>query len=251
MNRENILFALVGLLLGYVIAFHLVVYINQSQPQLRDARQASADEDSATGGGSTPADAAKERERAQASAAQSAKAAREDPKNFEAQFKAGEASLDAGDAEGAIDFLTRANTLRPADYDTLVRLGNANFEAKRYDVAERWYKAALEKKPEDIAVRSDLALIYFKHEPPQTEKAIAELKRALSFDPENSLVLYNLTIVYAQSGDLDAADSTLARLEKVNPNAEDIAPLREKLQKARREASSTQGGNARKKSPTD
>ncbi|HEX8688591.1 MAG TPA: hypothetical protein VF654_18905, partial [Pyrinomonadaceae bacterium] len=33
MNRENILFSVVGLLLGYVVAFHLVVYINQSHAQ--------------------------------------------------------------------------------------------------------------------------------------------------------------------------------------------------------------------------
>ena len=31
MSRENVLFSVVGLLLGYVIAFHLVVYVNQNQ----------------------------------------------------------------------------------------------------------------------------------------------------------------------------------------------------------------------------
>jgi tetratricopeptide (TPR) repeat protein len=243
MNRENILFALVGLLLGYIIAFHLVVYINQSQPQIRST-QTSAGE-AASGASSAPANDAQERQRLQSAAEQAAKLARDDPKNFDAQFKAGMASLEAGDAEGAIDFLTRANELRPTDYETLVRLGNANFEAERLDVAERWYKEALQKKPEDVSVRSDLGLIYFKSKPPKTDKAIAELRRALEYDSENVIVLYNLTLVLAQTNDFDGAEATLARLEKLNP--EDAAQLRKMLDDAR----SSSGSKEQKKSPTD
>ena len=50
MNRENVLFSAVGLLLGYVIAFHLVVYVNQSH----QAEAAAAAPDSAAQG--LPAD---------------------------------------------------------------------------------------------------------------------------------------------------------------------------------------------------
>jgi tetratricopeptide (TPR) repeat protein len=249
MNRENILFALVGLLLGYIIAFHLVIYVNQNQPQLQSV-QASANEDSSPDSSSTPTDDVKDRERAQSNAEQAAKEAREDPKNFDAQFKAGVSSLEAGDAEGAIDFLLRANQLRPTDYDTLVRLGNANFEANRLDVAERWYKEALQKKPEDVDVRSDLGLIYFKSKPPQKEKAIAELRRALEYDPENVIVLYNLTLVLAQTGDFDGAEATVARLEKLNPD--DAAQLRKMLADARRDAqSSADSSKVQKKPRTD
>jgi tetratricopeptide (TPR) repeat protein len=47
MNRENVLFSAVGLLLGYVIAFHLVVYVNQSQaaPAAASAGQSAAGPD--------------------------------------------------------------------------------------------------------------------------------------------------------------------------------------------------------------
>ena len=57
MNRENVLFAVVGLLLGYVVAFHLVVYVNQGQsapaaaPAGLAAEGLPADDPSAAGGG--------------------------------------------------------------------------------------------------------------------------------------------------------------------------------------------------------
>lgn len=250
MTRENILFALVGLLFGYVVAFHIVVYVNQTQPAVGVA-QASASADPSGDGRAIPSNDVKDRQRLMTAAELAAKTAREDPKNFDAQFKAGEASLDAEDGEGAIDFFTRANLLRPSDYDTLVRLGNANFEADRLDVAERWYKEALEKKPDDVSVRSDLGLTYFKRSPPQSEKAVAELKRALEYDPGNVTVLHNLTLMHLQSRDYDEAEATLAKLEKLDPEGGNTAGLREELEKSRRRGPATSNDKAQKKSPTD
>jgi tetratricopeptide (TPR) repeat protein len=250
MTRENILFALVGLLFGYVVAFHIVVHVNQTQPAL-GAAQASASADASDGERAIPTNDVKDRQRLLTAAELAAKTAREDPKNFDAQFKAGEASLDAGDGESAIDFFTRANLLRPSDYDTLVRLGNANFEADRLDVAERWYKEALEKKPDDVGVRSDLGLSYFKRKPPQADKAIAELRRALEYDPGNVLVLHNLTLMLLQSRDYDGAEAALAKLEKLDPEGSNTPQLRKELEKARRESPASSGDKVQKKSPAD
>ena len=104
MSRENILFSAVGLLLGYLIAFHLVFHINQSEPA-GQVRQASA---GAAGGGAIPTNDVKDRQRLLSAAESAAQVAREDPKSFDAQMRAGNAALEAGDSEGAIDFLTRA-----------------------------------------------------------------------------------------------------------------------------------------------
>ncbi|HYH86641.1 MAG TPA: tetratricopeptide repeat protein [Pyrinomonadaceae bacterium] len=251
MTRENILFTLVGLLLGYVVAFHLVVYVKQNQPLPRGADGVSADVEMTAEQGALPASDVQDGQRLSSAAELAAKAAREDPKNFDAQFKAGEASLEAGDGEGAIDFFTRANLLRPSDYDTLVRLGNANFEADRLEVAERWYKEALEKKPDDVGVRADLGLTYFKRKPPQADKAVAELRRALEYDPGNVLVLHNLTLMLLQSRDYDGAEATLAKLEKLDPQGSNTPRLREELEKSRRENPASTGDKAQKKSPTD
>ena len=253
MNRENILFAAVGLLLGYLIAFHLVVYVNQNQP----VRRVAADEEQAGGlppdHPALPADGTKDNQRSQSSVEHATRDARQDPKDFDAQVEAGSASLEAGHAEDAIDFFTKANQLRPGDYDTLVKLGNANFEARRYEVAERWYTEALSKKPEDVGVRSDLGLTYFLRDPPQEEKSVAEFRRALQYDPNHVPTLHNLTLVLAKTGDISGAEATLARLEKINPQNDDLSPLREEIEKARRGAASTggDGGKGQKKSQTD
>src|SRR5947209_10105667 len=255
MNRENILFAAVGLLLGYLIAFHLVVYVNQNQPV---RRVAAADEEQAGGlppdHPALPADGTKDNQRSQSSIEHATRGARQDPKDFDAQVEAGTASLEAGQAEDAIDFFTKANQLKPGDFDTLVKLGNANFEAERYEVAERWFNEALAKKSDAVDVRSDLGLTYFLRKPPQPERAVAEFRRALEYDPEHVPTLHNLTLVLAKTGDLDGAEATFARLEKLNPQNDNLAQLREELDKSRRGADSStngDGGKARKKSPTD
>jgi len=250
MTRENILFAVVGLLFGYIVAFHIVVQVNQTQLATNGA-QAAVSADTSVDESAIPTNDANDRQRLTSASELAAKSAREDPKDFDAQFKAGELSLEAGDGEGAIDFFTRANLLRPSDYDTLVRLGNANFEADRLDVAERWYKAALEKKPDDVGVRSDLGLTYFKRKPPQADKAVAELRRALEYDPGNVLVLHNLTLMLLQSRDYDGAEATLAKLEKLDPEGSNTPRLREELEKSRRESPAASGDKGQKKSPTD
>lgn len=117
MTRENILFGVVGLLLGYVIAFHLVVHINQTRPEaaLPDGHPALAGE-----GGS-------EAQRLDAAADTAARAAEESPKDFDAQLKAAMAYMDVGGFDEAADFLARANALRPDDLDVRSELAVTYF----------------------------------------------------------------------------------------------------------------------------
>ena len=230
MNRENLLFSIIGVLFGYVVAFTFVVYFNQSAPRPFAAPNASA---TAGGEESLPTNEVKERQRLQTAAEQAAQAAREDPQNFDAQKSAAEASLGAQDFEGAIDFLTRANQLRPDDYQTLVRLGHANSAAGRFDTAERWFRAALAKKPDDGDVRSELALTFFMREPPQPDKAVAELRRGLERNPAHVPTLHNLSLMLMQTRDYEGASATLDRLEKVEPGYERLPALRAELEKSR------------------
>src|SRR5688500_14973459 len=195
MNRENILFTAVGLLLGYVIAFHLVVYVNQGEASqgaggaAASAEGLPADHPSVAG-----ADAA-ERQRALASAEEAGRAARDNPQDFEAQMRAAEGYFQAGSFEDAIDFMTRANKLRPDDYNTVVRLGTVYSSAGRFDDAARWYTAALAKRPDDCDARSELAITYFMRTPSQPEKAVAELRRSLEIDPNHVPSLHNLALM--------------------------------------------------------
>jgi tetratricopeptide (TPR) repeat protein len=262
MNRENILFSVVGLLLGYVIAFHLVVYINQNQPALGGADSVAAAELPADHPAVADGDA-KDRQRLLPVAEAAAQAAKDDPKNFEAQTKAADAYFQAGSFEDSIDFLTRANKLRPEDYDTVVKLGNVYSSAGRFEDAEQWYKAALAKKPDDSDARSELALTYYMRKPKQLEKAVAELRRSLEHNPNHVPSLHNLSLLLMETKQFAEAESALARLEKADPAYEQLPRLREELEKARGGSSVAPaagegtsdipagGGKTRKKSPAD
>jgi len=232
MNRENVLFSVVGLLLGYVIAFHLVVYVNQNQPAPSAAAGEAAEglpADHPAVGGEGGAD----RQKLLAEAEQAAGEARKAPDDFDAQMKAAEGFYRAGGFEDAIDFMTRANKLRPDDYDTVVRLGTIYSAAERFEDAARWYTAALAKRPDDCEVRSELAYTFYRRTPKQSDKAIAELRRCLQSDPNNVHGLYNLAFMLMETKQFEESEATLARLEKADPTYEDLPRLREELRKVR------------------
>ena len=244
MNRENVLFAVVGLLLGYVVAFHLVVYVNQSQPAPAAAGPGAQSSeglpaDHPAVGGEGGAD----RQKLLAAAEEAAGEARKAPDDFDAQMKAAEGFYRAGSFEDAIDFMTRANRLRPDDYDTVVRLGNVYSSAGRFEDAARWYTAALAKRPDDCDARSELALTFYMRKPSQPEKAVTELRRCLQSDPNHVHSLHNLALMLMETKQYAESEATLARLEQTDPAYPQLPLLREELRKAR--------AGAQPKSPTD
>jgi tetratricopeptide (TPR) repeat protein len=243
MNRENVLFSVVGLLLGYVIAFHLVVYVNQNHAE---PVAASAGESAAGLPADHPSPSGEdgaERQQLLAEAEKAAGEARKEPDNFEAQRTAGEGYFRAGSFEDAIDFMTRANKLRPDDYGTVIRLGNVYSSAGRFEDAARWYTAALAKRPDDCDARSELALTYFLRKPSQPEKAVGELRRCLDKDPNHVPSLHNLALMLMETKQYAESEATIARLENLDPTYQDLPRLRERLRTAR--------AGSQQKSPTD
>jgi len=237
MNRENVLFVVVGLLLGYVIAFHFVVYVNQQEAE---AGAAAAEAGLPADHPELPTNDVKERQRLRTAAEEAGRAARADAGNFDAQTRAARAFLDARDYEGAIDFLTRANQLRPDDYETLVRLGHANTGAERFEDAERWYKAALARRPDDADVRTELAATYYFRRPSEPDKAMAVLRETLQRDPGHIATLHNLAYLLIKAGQLQEAEEMLSRLERADPSYPQLPGLREELEKARAAAPAAQ-----------
>jgi tetratricopeptide (TPR) repeat protein len=242
MNRENVLFSVVGLLLGYLVAFHLVVYVNQNQaapaaaaPAAESAGELPADHPAVEGGAG--------RQQSLAEAEKAAADARKAPDSFDAQLKAAEGYIQAGSFEDAIDFMTRANKLRPDDYDTVVRLGNVYSSAGRFEDAARWYTAALAKRPDDCDARSELAVTFYMRKPSQPEKAITELRRCLQTDPNHVPSLHNLALMLMKTKQYAESETTLARLEQADPSYAQLPRLREELRKAR--------AGSQTKSPTD
>lgn len=227
MTKENILFAIVGLLLGFMVGFFFANSVNQGamSPAATTAQSATAGLPAGhpavpgAGGGSIP--------EVQAAIDK----AKQNPGDFDSQVKAAELYYQIQRFDGAIEFLKKANELRPDDYDVLVNLANANFDAGRYEDAEKTYTKALEKKPDDLNVRTDLGLTFMFRDQPKPERAIQEFKRVLEANPNHVQALQNLTVAYTKTSDKTSATATLAKLEQADATNSAIPKLREEIEK--------------------
>ena len=192
MTRENLLFAIIGILLGFIVGFMFASTMSQ-----RTSAPAAA---SMTSNQSLPADHPaissgdpKDPQQSFAEVQAAIGKARSEPNNFEAQMKAAELFYQIQRYDQAIEFLLKANQLKPDSFEAVVALGQVNLDAEHYDTAEKWYKAALLKKPDDTRVLASLAFTTL------------------------------------QKGDVGEAEKAIASLEKVDPNNEDLKQFREKL----------------------
>ncbi|HEY6229650.1 MAG TPA: tetratricopeptide repeat protein [Pyrinomonadaceae bacterium] len=193
MTRDNLLFAIIGVLFGFIVGFLFASTMNQrygpgSPAAVSATGQLPTDHPPVgpTAGGPASGNM-------QAEVTASIEKARKEPDNFEAQIKAAELYYQIQRYDPAIELLLRANQLKPDDYQTLVALGLVNLDAGHFDVAEKWYKAALLKKKDDVVTLSGLAA--------------ATLGK----------------------GDAKAAEQAIANLEKVDPTSEDLPRFKDKL----------------------
>lgn len=191
MSRENLLFAIIGILLGFIVGFMFASSMSQKQAM----QQASAASSQSLPSDHPPVGAqnAPNPQGMQAEVTASLEKARSEPKNFEAQIKAAQLYYQIQRFDQSIEYLLKANQLRPTDYQTVVTLGMVNFDAEHYDTAEKWYRAAMKMKPDDVVALSGVAA--------------STLGR----------------------GDAKAAEDAIAQLEKVDPNAQDLPNFRNQL----------------------
>ena len=192
MSRENILFAIIGILLGFIVGFMFASSMSQrmaSQQATAASQGMPADHPSVGAGGAQAQDPQAVREQVTASLEK----ARNEPNNFEAQVKAAELYYQIQRYDQAIEFLLKANQLKPTDYRTVVILGMVNLDAGHYDTAEKWYRAAMKMKSDDV------------------------------------MVLAGLAAATLEKGDAKAAEDAIAKLEKVDPNSQDLPQFRDKL----------------------
>lgn len=226
MSKENVLFVIIGLLGGLIIGFVFANSVNQRAVPI--AGQAAPNAAFPAGhpevpgqptGGTQP--------EIQAAIDQ----ARNEPNNFEAQIKAAEFYYQIQRFDGALEFLKRANELKPESRDVIVNLANAYFDSGKYEEAEKWYTTALAKKADDINVRTDLGLTYIFREKPDYDRAIEEFQQSLKLEPNHPQTLQNLTIAYTKKGDSTNANQTLSKLEAFDPTNQSLSKLREDVKK--------------------
>lgn len=239
MNKENILFAIIGLLFGCIVGFMAANFMNQAYSGPRPKSVAGGGQNGGLPPDHPPVNASNGvadksggpmQAGMQPAVMEQIEKARKNPNDFDAQVAAAGLYYQIGRYDEAIEFLLKANELKPDSYETLVKLGDTNFEAEHYDVAEKWYSAALAKNPKDVNVRTDLGTTFMARQPPDFDRAIKEYTASLDINPKHEQTLHNLVIAYTKKNDARNAQAMLDRLTQVNPNNEDLPRLRSDLQ---------------------
>ncbi|MCS6873409.1 MAG: tetratricopeptide repeat protein [Pyrinomonadaceae bacterium] len=131
-----------------------------------------------------------------------------------------------------VRLLERAASLNPKDFETQVAIGDVsldlgqiNKDSQQYERARKAYQQALSIKPQDTDIQSSIALTYLWAEPPDYEKAILELKKALQMNPNHERSLENLIRALIAQNKQEQAKPYLDRLKKVNPQNAAIKEL--------------------------
>src|ERR1041384_2782286 len=192
MSRDNLLFAIIGILLGFIVGFMFASSMSQKQAAPLSAASQGLPADHPPIGGSGGQNA-QDPQAMRAEVAASLENARNEPNNFDAQVKAAELYYQIQRYDQAIEFLLKANQVKPTDYRTVVLLGMVNLDAGHFETAEKWYRAAMKMKSDDVMVLSGLAA--------------ATLEK----------------------GDAKAAEDAIAQLEKVDPSSQDLPQFKTKL----------------------
>ncbi|HEY0408600.1 MAG TPA: tetratricopeptide repeat protein [Pyrinomonadaceae bacterium] len=236
MNKDNILFAVIGVLLGFIGGFLFANSVNQrGLPPPRSS--ASAPGAQAPQGSALPPDhpptssnSTQDINELSKELKEAVEKAKSEPTNFDAQVAAAKHLYENRLYDQAIEYFTRANQLRPDSYETLTNLGNTYFDAGKFDLAEKWYNTALAKRPNDVNVRTDLGLSFFFRKPPDPDRAIKEFRAALKSDPNHEQTLINLIVVLSEKGDIQEARNALAQLERASPNNSALPKLRDRIE---------------------
>jgi len=196
MTRDNLLFAIIGILIGFIIGFMLANSILTREAALRAAPLTSAQQGQnlppnhpPVGGGDQSGDPQKTFAQVQ----EAMKQAREQPDNFDAQLTAAKLEYQIQRFDQAIEYLLAANKIKPNDFNVLGMLGVANMDASHFAAAEKWYRAALIKKPEDVPV------------------------------------LDGLCAVLLSKGDAKGAEAAINKLAKIDPTNQDLPQFKDKL----------------------
>ena len=228
MNKQNILFTIIGLLAGFIGGFVLANSLNRSSALQNPVAQIpsgapnnpqiqSADIKENPNGAMVP------------QVAETLEKADKEPKNFAAQIQAGQMYARIQNTAKANEYLQRAVEAHQDKFEDLATLGNGFFDLKNFEEAEKWYAKALEKNPDDVDVRTDLGSTFMERANPDIERAIKEYQTSLAKNPNHENTLFNLTIALTRKGDTGGAQQTLEKLEKINPISPMLANLKQRL----------------------
>lgn len=244
MTKHNLLYSIIGLLLGFIIGF---IFANQTnrrptgQPRPVDAQaRSTTTQPGQNGTGNTVGNAPNSPTEAEIrDAIAKADARAEDvalQRNFGmVLYRYANQTRNATLLPDVARMLKRAYDANPKDRELAVSLGNVLFDIgqatdpARFTEAREYYSKALEIKPDDANVRTDLGLTYYFGQPSDPQRAIAEYRKSLAIDARHEPTLQNLAAALMTVGRTDEAQKTIDQLSSLNPSNPALSDLRAQM----------------------
>lgn len=217
MNKDNLIFAIIGILVGFISGYLMhEVIANQQPPRLTPelrAQIAMPGEDPGTGQADNRV-------------------------SDVAPGTGGDTAASAPIGSGSGPAMEEVQQLRayveqnPNDADAVLRLANLNFDIRNWMRAEELYRQYLKLRPGDANVMTDLGISY--RESRKFDEALAQFDEAQKLAPEHWQSYYNEVVVLAfDLKRFDDADRVLGELQKLQPGNPDVARLADAVTKQR------------------
>ncbi|HJU54975.1 MAG TPA: tetratricopeptide repeat protein [Pyrinomonadaceae bacterium] len=234
--KENILFSVAGLVLGFFIGFFLANSNDAGQtPGAAATTNAARPLDQTEAGGQLPpghpniAGGGGSAAASSALAQQAMDEADRNPKDFAAQMRAAVVFYQLGSYDKTKLYLGRSLALKPDDPDALTGMGRTLYDTGDFVGAAVYYEKILAQKPDDADARADLGSTYAQRTPPDLDRALAEYRKALAVDPRHEPALARLADVSIRKGDKATARDAINKLAAINPSNPALAELRSML----------------------
>lgn len=217
MNRDNLLFATIGILVGFITGYlvHEVMATRQPPRLTPEMRAQIVVPGGEQGGGGAAAPAG------DAGAAAAANGG-----------GAGPAAGGAGPAAPAIQELKAYVEKNPNDANAVRQLADLNFEIRNWKRAQELYRHYLELKPGDPDVMTDLGISY--RETADFDKSLALFQQVHKAAPDHWKSYFNEVVVLAfDLKKVEEAKVPLAKLQQMQPSNPDVVRLADAVAKQR------------------
>jgi tetratricopeptide (TPR) repeat protein len=116
----------------------------------------------------------------------------------------------------------------PADYNSLIQVGNQTMDQGNFPVAAEAYKRALAIKGDDPDVRTDYGACL--HGMGLPHRALEEFSRVLKDHPQHKIATFNVGIVYYNEKQFDSARVYWERYLVLEPEGDISSTVRQYLQ---------------------
>jgi tetratricopeptide (TPR) repeat protein len=203
-SRDNLLFTLLGVVVGFIAAYLLYETVGARQPARLPFGQTA------------PAPAG-------------AQSAAPPPGAGAAQPGA----VNAPAMQAQLEQMRQAAQANAEDPAAWLAVANLAFDLRRWEVAVEAYENHLELVPGDPDVMSDLAVSL--HGMGRSQEALAMFDRAQQTSPQHWQSRFNEIVVLADLGRLDEAAQVMSELQRMQPENPDVQRLATELER-RREA---------------